>query len=50
MGVLNKNNEIFIKLWKDDALPSPKLGQGGPWFLKQRNCGDLKAHSQLSQH
>ncbi len=25
----------------------PSQAQGGPWFLKQRNCGDLRARSQL---
>ncbi len=25
----------------------PSQAQDGPWFLKQRNCGDLRARSQL---
>jgi hypothetical protein len=31
-----------------DTLPSHRLSLRWPWFLKQRNCGDLRVCSQLS--
>jgi hypothetical protein len=38
--------DFFVLIMMRSQVPS--YAQEGPWFLKQRNCGDLRARSQLS--
>ncbi len=41
-------NLFFQIKWIMTRSQVPSQAQDGPWFLKHRNCGDLKARSQLS--
>jgi hypothetical protein len=48
LKVLHLNGFSPHVLQKSIEVKKIVTAQDGPWFLKQRNCGDLRAHSQLS--